>query len=106
MLALGFTGYHAVRAVSVAIYWNDNRDEPIQGWMTVGFVAHSYHVPAHILYQAIGLPHRPPDRRPLRAIAEAQHRSIDAVRAALQNAIVHARPPYPPPPPPDDGGTL
>lgn len=97
VLALGFTGLHAYRAVSAAIYWNNNRDEPIQGWMNVGFVAHSYHVPPHILYQAIGLPHKPQDRRPLRIIAKAQNRSIDELKAILKNAIVHARPPYPPP---------
>jgi len=93
VLALGFTGLHAYRAVSAAIYWNYNRDEPIQGWMSVGFVAHSYHVPPRILYQAIGLPPKP-DKRPLRIIAKAQNRPVDAVKASLQNAIVHAR--YPP----------
>jgi len=96
VLALGFTGLHAFRVVNSAIYWNNNRDEPIQGWMNIGFVAHSYHVPPPILYQAIGLPPKP-DKRPLRIIAKAQNRSLGAVRAILQNAIVHARPPYPPP---------
>jgi hypothetical protein len=96
VLALVFTGLHAFRAVNSAIYWNHNRDEPIQGWMNVGFVAHSYHVPRHILYQAIGLPYNPPDKRPLRVVAKAQNRSLDKVEAILQNAIVHSRPPYSP----------
>jgi hypothetical protein len=89
-----------VRAVRPAIYWHYHQDEPIRGWMSVGYVAHSYHVPPHVLYRALGLPHKPPDRRPLREIAKAQKRSMDEIRALLLDAIVHARPPYPPPPPP------
>jgi hypothetical protein len=100
VLAIGFTGLHAYRAIHAAIYWNSNRDEPIQGWMTVGFVAHSYHVPPRILYQAIGLPPGR-NRRPLRVIAREQNRSLQVVKAQLQNAISHARPPNPPP---DKGG--
>jgi hypothetical protein len=89
-----------VRTVQPIIYWNMHRDEPIQGWMTVDHVAHSYHVPPHVLFKALGLPHRPPDPRPLRDIAKAQGRSMEEVRATLMDAVVHARPPYPPPPPP------
>jgi len=94
VLAIGFTGLHAYRAVNAAIFWSHNRDEPIQRWMNVGFVAHSYHVPPRLLYQAIGLPPER-DKRPLRVIARAEHRSLDALKASLQNAIAHA---------PDKGG--
>jgi hypothetical protein len=101
VLALGFTAFHAVRTVRDAIYWRAHRDEPIQGWMTLGFVSHSYHLPPHVLPMALGLPPGPPpDRRPLEAIARAQGRTLDQVVATLRRAIVHARPPYPPPPPP------
>ena len=102
LLVLGFTTFHAYRLVSRAVYWHYHQDEQIQGWMSVRYVAHSYRVPPHILYQALGLPYRPPDRRPLQEIARAQNRSLDEVRAILMDAIVHARPPYPPPP--DKGG--
>jgi hypothetical protein len=100
LLFAGFTAFHAVHVARGVIHWRARRDEPIRGWMTVGYVAHSYRVPPHVLYLALGLPHRPPDRRPLRNIARAQRRSLDELRAILQHAIVHARPPYPPPPPP------
>jgi hypothetical protein len=109
LLALGFTGLHAARTIRDAIYWHYHQDEPIRGWMTVGYAAHSYHLPPHILYQALGLPHKPPDKRPLREIAKSQNRSMNEIRVILQDAIAHARPPYPPPPPPppppDEGGT-
>jgi hypothetical protein len=105
LLVLGFTGLHAVRTIRDAIYWHSHQDEPIHGWMNVGYVAHSYSVPPHVLYKALGLPYRPPDKRPLREIARSQQRSMDQIKAILQDAIIHARPPYPPPPPPDEGGT-
>ena len=96
---LAFTGYHAVRTVSDAMYWNAHRDEPIERWMTIGYVAHSYHVPPHILHQALNLPPMP-DHRPLGRIARDSGRSMTQIEAKLMHAIVHARPPYPPPGPP------
>jgi hypothetical protein len=100
LLSLSVAAFFVVRVVRPIIYWHNHQDVPIRGWMTVGYVAHSYHVPPHVLYQALGLPHKPPDKRPLREIAKAQQRSMDEINAVLITAIVHARPPYPPPPPP------
>ena len=105
VLVLGFTGLHVAHVVRGAIYWRQHRDEPIRSWMNLGYVAHSYRVPPHVLYRALDLPFEPRaprDRRPLREIAKAQGRSMDEVRAVLQDAITHARPPHPPPPPPGD----
>lgn len=100
LLSLSVAVFFVIRAVRPAIYWHYHQDEPIHGWMNVGYVAHSYHVPPHVLYLALGLPHKPPDKRPLTEIAKAQNRSMDEIRTVLMDAIVHARPPYPPPPPP------
>src|SRR6266550_3958865 len=99
VLVVMFTGLFAVRTVRRAIYWHYHQDEPIRPWMNLGYIAHSYRVPPWVLHQALGLPPKP-DRRPIREIAREQHRSVDEVIAILQNAIVHARPPYPPPGPP------
>lgn len=103
VVALGATVVHTTRTVRRAAYWREHRDEPIRGWMTVGYVAHSYHVPAHVLYSALNLPQtKPHDKRPLREIAREQNRSMDDLRAILQDAIKRARPPDSPPP--KDGG--
>ena len=101
VLVVGFTGYHAVRTVSATIYWNVHRDEPIERWMTVGYVAHSYHVPPHVLHRALGLSPAS-DHRPLGRIARESGLSMDQVEARLTYAIVPARPPYPPPAPPPE----
>ena len=104
IVAAAFTGFHIMRTVRDAIYWNNHQDEPIEGWMTIGYVAHSYHVPPHILFLALGLKPGPPERRNLATIAAAQGRSVEQVAALLNTAIVHARPPYPPPAPPPPPG--
>jgi hypothetical protein len=98
LLVAGFTTYKAVNMARRMIYWQTHHDEPIHGWMNVGYVAHSYRVPPNVLYQALDLP-QTPDKRPLRDIAKVQHRSMDDIRAILQGAIIHAHPPNPPPPP-------
>lgn len=98
--ALAFTGFYVFRTVSDALYWRQHRDEPIAGWMTLGYVAHSYHVPPHILLLALGVRPGPPERRNIATLATATGLSVDAVIARLDRAIAHARPPYPPPGPP------
>lgn len=98
LLIAGFTAFKAVNMVREAIYWKTHRDEAIRGWMSVGYVAHSYRVPPGVLKLALDLPDKQPDKRPLRKIAHMQHRSMDEIKTVLQNAIIHARPPYPPPP--------
>lgn len=106
VLVVSVTGLLAVRTVRRAIYWHYHQDEAIRPWMSLGYIAHSYHVPPWVLHQALGLPTKPgkPDRRPIREIAREQNRSVNEVIATLQSAIVHSRPPYPPPPdaPPDE----
>ena len=73
-------------------------DEPIRPWMSVPYVAHSYHVPPHVLFEAIKVPsEHPPDRRPIGRIAREQNRPVQEVIADLQNAIVSARPRSMPP---------
>ncbi|MBK5276856.1 MAG: DedA family protein [Desulfuromonadales bacterium] len=93
LLFAGFTVFKAVDMTREAIYWKAHRDEAIRGWMSVGYVAHSYRVQPDELYLALGLPDKQPDKRPLRKIAHMQHRSMDEIRAALQGTIIHARSP-------------
>ena len=95
LLIAGFTAFKALHLTRAVTSWRAHREEPIRGWMSVGYVAHSYHVPASVLYGALGLPLDPPDRRPLRAIAMGQNRSMGEIQAILQKAILSARPPYP-----------
>ncbi len=94
------TALVGVRSAQRAAYWRAHTDEPIRSWMTIGYIAHSYHVPPHVLNLALGLPAAPPEKRPLGVLARAQHRQVSDLISRLDTAILHARPPYPPPPPP------
>jgi len=101
IIALLITLFFGVRMVRRILYRPTY--EPIRVWMSVGYVAHAYGVPPHVLEQALGLPPGPPpDRRPISEIAKAQNRSTDQVIEILQQAIAQAKPPghHPPPPPP------
>jgi membrane protein DedA with SNARE-associated domain len=92
LLVAGFTAFKAMDMAREVIYWKTHHDEAIRGWMTVGYVAHSYHVEPDVLYLALGLPDKQPDRRPLRKIALIQNRSMDEIKTVLQDAIIHAHP--------------
>lgn len=92
----------AIRGVQHGRRLRAGPDEPIQGWMNIGHVAHSYHVPPAVIHQALNLPPRP-DRRPLGRIAVDTGRTTDEVIATVMTAIQEfraTRPVNPPAPPP------
>lgn len=69
-------------------------NEPIHGWMSIPFIAHTHHVPASMLFEAIGVaPRQPHDHRSVRHIARELNRPVPEVIAQLQKAIDEARPP-------------
>ena len=73
-------------------------NEPIHGWMSIPFIAHTHHVPASMLFEAIGVqPRQPHDHRSVRHIARELNRPVPEVIAQLQKAIDAARPPRGPP---------
>ncbi|MDM7923528.1 MAG: hypothetical protein QUS14_14615 [Pyrinomonadaceae bacterium] len=98
LFAVAFTAFYSYRTYERAAFWREHRDEPIAGWMRVGFVANSYHVPLPELNKAIGLPPELRDRRPLKKIAEDQGRPFEELKAELERAIAEFRKAHPPPP--------
>jgi hypothetical protein len=63
-------------------------NEPISAWMSVPFIAHTHHVPASMLFQAIGVhPQEPRDRRSLRRIGHDLNRPAPELIAQIQRAI-------------------
>ncbi len=103
-LVILVTGLFAVRTVRRAIFWRTHREEVIRPWMSIPYVAHSYRVPPHVLYQALGIPLQPHDRRPIKQIAREQNRSVDEVTSILQGAITRARANQPTAAPPPEPG--
>jgi len=72
-----------------------NANEPIHGWMSIPFIAHTHHVPASVLFQAIGVrPLQPRDHRSVRHIARELNRPVPELIDQLQRAIdAAAQPP-------------
>jgi hypothetical protein len=62
-------------------------NEPIRAWMSIPFIAHTRHVPAPVLFQAIGLQPEPHDRRSIRHIAHDLKRPVPDLTAQLQRAV-------------------
>lgn len=112
LLAVVFTFFFGTRALRRLFH--RPTDEPIREWMNIPYVAHSYEVPPHILFQALNLPNtHPPDKRPIRRIARSLGLSVAEVTQILEDAIAKERAtqwlpgdPPPPPPPPEPPPTL
>ena len=101
-LAVGLAFVVAITGTFVFAYRAGRRarhmraeNEPIRAWMSVPFIAHTHHVPASVLFQAIGVqPWEPHDRRSVRRIAHDVHRPVPELMAQLQRAIdAAAQPP-------------
>jgi hypothetical protein len=90
-IVVGFTALQALRTVHHFTNGKYQGDEEIHGWMTLGYLGHSYHVPPQVLQQALGLPESPPDTRPLARIAKAQGRSLEELIVNLKAAVMQAR---------------
>lgn len=93
LVAVVSAGLFAVRTARYAMYWSQHRNEPIEAWMTLRYVAKSYGVPPEELRAAIDGNDdlRRFDRRPLGRIAEERGQSFEELRAAVEAAIVEVR---------------
>jgi hypothetical protein len=93
VLAIAGTFVFAYRAGRRAMVMR-SANEPIRAWMSVPFVAHTHHVPASVLFQAIGVqPRMPRDRRSIRHIAHDVNRPVPELISQLQRAVDAAQPP-------------
>lgn len=57
VLAALVTLFFVARITVSAIYWHNHQREPVQAWMTIGYVAHSWGLRAPDIDAAAGLPH-------------------------------------------------
>ena len=106
VLAAGFFGTRAVRSfmrLRAGPPPGAADVQAIRGWMTVPYVAHTYHVPPEMLYAAVGVPPQGNDRKSLselnRLTAPGQQGVvIERVREAILK-FQQPAPPQPPSPP-------
>lgn len=88
-LALLATLGFGIRFGASVIYWANpaNSDQPVEGWMPVGFVARSWHVPTEVLVQALELGPDERARQTLEQIARHQGVPVAELVATLEAAI-------------------
>lgn len=97
VLAIAFAFVFASRVGRQARHIR-SANEPIHAWMSVPFIAHTHHVPASALFQAIGVhPQGPLDRRSVRHIAHDLNRPVSELIAELERAVNTEQPPGGPP---------
>ncbi|MCY0095412.1 hypothetical protein [Hoeflea ulvae] len=76
-----------IRAGVFFVYWQNHADEPIEGWMTIRYVARSYRVDPKIVHAAAGLAEAGPDRRPLIRMARDQGLPLNTLATSIIEAI-------------------
>ena len=97
LLVLGFLGALILttilfmRLIADVAYWPQHQDETISGWMTVGYVAHSYDVDKDGLIEALGIETDLRRHLTLKAIADAQGMTLAELRNALLKAVIDQR---------------
>lgn len=97
--------FFLVRAIGFWLYFADHRDEPIESWMTIRYIANSWRTDPRLVRDAVGLSKDGPDRRPLERIAAERGESVDQLAARILSAIEaerEARENGKPPPPSSD----
>lgn len=87
LITLTLALFFIIRAGVFFVYWQNHTDEPIDGWMTVRYIARSYRVNPKIVHDAIGLPENQPDHRPLIKIARQDNEPLDEITARILEAI-------------------
>ena len=100
LLLLGFTAalavtlFFGIRAALFALYWNDpaHRNQTIEGWMTVGYVAKLWGVPRGVIVDTLTLPiPRDGKRVRLHDIALTEDVTLEDLRDRLNAAIAAHR---------------
>ncbi|MGL3607182.1 hypothetical protein ACSV9I_11760 [Rhizobium sp. G187] len=95
VLVLGLVLFFAIRTALFVSYWNDpaHRNQPVEAWMTLGYVAHSWHVPVERLARDLDVapPPRNAPRPSLERLAKERGQTFSDFRTELEAAIARLR---------------
>ena len=88
LLALAATLFFSVRTVVFIVYWADpaHQEQGIQGWMTPGYVAHSWNIPQDLMRETLG-PSLKGSRPSLKDIAAQQGIPLSELIARIEAMI-------------------
>lgn len=93
LLACALTVFFTTRFVGQSIYWANHREEVVQPWMTVGYVARSWQVDGREIDSLAGLPLPEVKGRPqtLAEIAADRGVPVAEVIAGVEAAVADLR---------------
>lgn len=89
VLAVVLTLFFAGRFVVGAVYWAQHKQEPIRGWMTVGYIGKSWDLDPREIDAAAGFPL--PQGRPLTLEEIARQRDVPLADIIAQAEATVAR---------------
>ena len=91
--ALALALFFAARLVTGAVYWAGHQSEPVQAWMTVGYIGHSWGLDPRQIDLIAGMPL--PDGHPLTLseIAARDGVPVSEVIARVEAAVVQLKSP-------------
>lgn len=83
------TAFFAFRFTASIIYWSDpaHQNQPVETWMTIGYIAHSHSVPRDRLAEALELEDQQGGRVPVGTLAEKKGVSFAVFKARIDQAI-------------------
>lgn len=91
VLAIALTLFFAVRFVIGAVYWAQHREEPIRGWMTVGYIGKSWDLDPRAIDAEAGFPLPKGHPFTLEEIARQRGIPVDEVIAQAEAAVARLR---------------
>lgn len=91
LAALLLTVYLFLRLVADVVYWPQHRDAEISGWMTIGYVAHSYNVDKDALTEALDIETDIRRHLTLKSIADMQETTLPDLRDRMLTTIATER---------------
>lgn len=97
-LAIGAAGVFAVRGITHAVYWGDpaHRMQPIEPWMTPGYIARAWHLPRDAVIEALDAP-MPPPNGPMDLAELATYRGVPVAQVISEAEALVAPHRTPPP---------
>jgi len=88
-LAFAVTVFFALRAVVFFVYWSDpnHRYQPLEPWMTLGYVAHSYDLSREQMLLLVELPKAPRLRPTLKWVAKSRGIPVEQLISELSKKL-------------------
>lgn len=87
--ALVVTAFFAARLLVFSLYWSDpaHHDQPVEGWMTPRYVAHSYQLPSEVVRDVLELDAVDGEPRTLAEITETSDLTLEEIQRRIDETV-------------------